>query len=753
MLEILATKDVTSNLFLSLTHQKVLQVLQKADYLSPKYHVVVANPPYMGGKGMNGRLAKWVKNHYPDIKSDLFSAFVVRNTELALPKGQLGFMTPFVWMFISSYEKLRSFIINKKTITSLIQLEYSGFDGATVPICTFTIENSHNPNLKGGYVRLSGFRGSKNQAPKTLEAIQNPDCGWFYRAKSDDFKKIPGSPIAYWVSDKVRSSFQQNTSIDQTFNVKAGMCTGKNETFILFWYEIDFLFIKLSENQDYKYTPHNKGGGFRRWVGNWNTVLKYSEKHLKEMENNDGFRHDGKEYYFQPHIGWSKITSFLSSFRMFPKGFTFDSAGLALFPRTDNIDCNVTLGFLNSKVNTFMLGLLNPTLNVTPQIIKKLPSIQPENKNFEYIDIICDISKTDWNTYETSWDFQSNPLIVGWVSDSVTQQQATKNAGLRDKAANPAYNTLADIYANWRKNSRASIAEMQALEEENNRLFIEAYGLQDELTPDVPLHEITLTCNPHYRYAKDKTTDKLETLLLADTLKELISYAVSCMFGRYALDKPGLILANQGETSTDYLQQIPEPTFPADKDNVIPLLDGDWFTDDISERFFQFLKVTFGDEHYQENLEFIEQAIGKDIRKYFLKDFYNDHLKRYKKRPIYWLFSSPKGSFNTLIYMHRYRPDTVSVILNDYLREFRTKLSARVDHLQSVEASADASKTEKTKALKEITKLNKMLVEMEEYEREVLYPLATKQIEIDLDDGVKVNYAKFGSALKKVTGL
>jgi type II restriction/modification system DNA methylase subunit YeeA len=295
--------------------------------------------------------------------------------------------------------------------------------------------------------------------------------------------------------------------------------------------------------------------------------------------------------------------------------------------------------------------------------------------------------------------------------------------------------------------------EMQRLEEGNNRIFIEAYGLQDELAPEVPLKEITLTCNPHYRYGGDKTEAELEALLLADTMKEFISYSVGCMFGRYALDKPGLILANQGETIDDYLQRIPEPTFPADADNVIPMLDGDWFADDISDRFRQFLKLTFGEEQYEENLNFLETAIGKDIRKYFLKDFYNDHVKRYKKRPIYWLFSSPKGSFNALIYMHRYRPDTVSVVLNNYLREYRTKLSSRKSHLEQVSISAAASQRDKTKALKEIENLKKIIAELADYEREILYPLAAEKLELDLDDGVKVNYAKFGAALKKIPGL
>lgn len=298
--------------------------------------------------------------------------------------------------------------------------------------------------------------------------------------------------------------------------------------------------------------------------------------------------------------------------------------------------------------------------------------------------------------------------------------------------------------------------DMQRLEEKNNRFFIDAYGLQDELTPDVPLKEITLTCNPYYRYGGDKTDDELEALLLADTMRELISYAVGCMFGRYSLDKPGLILANQGDTIEQYLEQIPEPSFIPDQNNVIPILDDGWFSDDIVERFRKFIKIAFGEAQYESNMQFIELALGKndkprDIRDYFLKDFYNDHVKRYKKRPIYWLFSS--GNFSALIYMHRYQPDTVSVVLNDYLREFRTKLNAYKEQLSAINISSDQTQGEKTKALKQLDKITKMITEMEEYERDLLYPLATQQVEIDLDDGVKVNYPKFGKALKKVTGL
>lgn len=344
-------------------------------------------------------------------------------------------------------------------------------------------------------------------------------------------------------------------------------------------------------------------------------------------------------------------------------------------------------------------------------------------------------TRIDWDAYETSWDFTSLPLL------------------------HPDYRqpTLKITYPILRAHWRDKTQEMQRLEQENNRIFIDAYGLQDELTPEVPLKEITLTCNPHYRYGGNKTEPELEDLLRADTMREFISYAVGCMFGRYSLDQPGLVLANQGETLDDYLCQVPQPRFMPDDDNVIPLLDGDWFTDDITGRFREFLRITFGDEHYEENLRFIEDALGKKgkplaIRDYFLKEFYADHVKRYKKRPIYWLFSSPKGSFNALIYLHRYRPDTASIVLQ-YLRDFRSKLASERDHQAQMSISESASQGEKTKALKKIEELKKTLVELDDYERDTLYPLATQKEVLDLDDGVKVNYVKLGAALKKIPGL
>jgi type II restriction/modification system DNA methylase subunit YeeA len=751
MLKILEAKNVSGQLFLSSTHEKVLQALRQADCLSPKYHVVIANPPYMGGKGMNGRLAMWLKDNYEDVKSDLFSAFIVRNMELTLPKGQLGFMSPFVWMFISSYEKLRSLLINQKTITSLVQLEYSGFEGATVPICTFTVENAHRPDFKGGYIRLTDFRGSAIQAPKALEAVNNSDCGWFYRVAATDFRKVPGSPIAYWLPRVIADRFSVSKSISQIGKALTGLQTGNTDLFLRCWWETENrLFGRKVKTRNeakstcFRWFQCSKGGDFRKWAGNKQFVVNWYKdgQEIKEKKEQDlaigkitpnNSKCWNQEYYFRRGISWNMVTSGQAAFREYEDGVVFDISSPTLFLNNDDIDFYGLLSFFNSKICIVIAGALSPTLNFVPGVLSTFPTPVDQELYFSrHIGCIATaIANKDWNAYETSWDFTSLPLL------------------------NPDYrqSTLRTTYQKLRAHWQEMTLEMQRLEEENNRIFIEAYGLQVELTPEVPLNEITLTCNPHYRYSNNKNSEELEALMLADTMKEFISYAVGCMLGRYSLDKPGLILANQGETIEEYLKQIPDPIFSADEDNVIPILDGDWFPDDISERFRKFLRVTFGKEHYEENLKFIEVALGKDISKYFLKDFYNDHLRRYKKRPIYWLFSSPKGSFNALIYMHRYRPDTASVVLNGYLREFRTKLLSRKSQLEAVSISASASPGEKTKALKEIESLRKMIEELESYEREVLYPLATEQIAIDLDDGVKVNYQKFGLALKKIPGL
>lgn len=739
-LSLLEAKDVSGNLFLANTHERVFLAIKQADYLSRKYHVVIANPPYMGGKGMNGRLKYFAQENYPDSKADLFAMFIERGFDLISENGYSAMVTMQSWMFLSSYEKLRERLLDETTIKCMVHMAnmVMGIAFGT----TATVWNKvKNTDLKGHFSYVYYEDLTPDNKPKQFP-MQNDRLA---RVSTAEFKKIPGSPIAYWVSNSLRKSFS-SAPLREFAISKQGLATGDNDRFLRYWHEIEgnklnlsISSIDLSRCSRKMWVPYSKGGAFRKWYGNNEYVVNWENggddiRNFKDEHGNERSRFRGAQFYFKPAITWSLTSSNAFGCRHRPAGYVFDINGMSLFPN-NVVDISFILGLLNSVIVSEILRILNPTMAFQVGDISSIPviDISPNARLAENSTIsqLLIISQTDWDAYEISWDFTNFNLL----------QSNYRQVSLKA--------TYSYLRVCWRQMT----IEMHRLEEDNNRIFIEAYALQDELSPEVPIKEITLTCNPYYRYGGDKTEAELEALLLADTMKEFISYAVGCMFGRYALDKPGLILANQGETIDDYLQRIPEPTFPADADNVIPMLDGDWFADDISDRFRQFLKLTFGEEQYEENLNFLETAIGKDIRKYFLKDFYHDHVKRYKKRPIYWLFSSPKGSFNALIYMHRYRPDTVSVVLNNYLREYRTKLSSRKSHLEQVSISAAASQHDKTKALKEIENLNKIIAELADYEREVLYPLAAEKLELDLDDGVKVNYAKFGAALKKIPGL
>jgi type II restriction/modification system DNA methylase subunit YeeA len=737
LLRILETKNVSGHLFLSLTHNKVLQALRQADYLSPKYHVVIANPPYMGTKGMNARLGAWAKQFYPNSKSDLFAMFVERNLDLAQKRGTVAMITMQSWMFLSSFESLRMRILGQDTLLSMAHLGARAFDsigGEVVSTTAFVLENANKPEYEGSYLRLVDGNSESEKEAAIREAIKDPNCGWFYRVSAADFKKIPGSPIAYWVSHKIATTFDE-PSLAEVIITEGQNKTANNDKYVRMIWEVS----RDSTGRDKKWLLYSKGGDYRKWYGNLEHVVDWSESARGHYRRSASCRIIAEKYWYREGITWTDITSSGTGFRYLPSNTTFDMSGPTAFFEND-YEIYVYLCLLNSVYVKHLLPILNPTLHAQLRDIKSIPQLSKvtsDSKCRERSKKCMFISKKDWDAFETSSDFTILPLVTPHFLQP----------------------TLEAIYQNLRAYWRDMTLEMQRLEEENNRIFINAYDLHNELTPEVPLNEITVTCNPHYRYGSDKTDDELEALLLADTMRELVSYAVGCMFGRYSLDKPGLILANQGETIEDYLTRVPEPRFSPDDDNVIPMLDGDWFTDDITEHFRKFVRVAFGEEHYEKNLLFIEQALnvkGKrnySIRDYFLGEFYNDHVKRYKKRPIYWLFSSPKGSFNALIYMHRYRPDTVSVVLNDYLREFRTKLTSQKNHLEAVSISASASQAEKTTALKEIEKITKMIAEMEEYEREVLYPLATEQKEIDLDNGVKFNYPLFGDALKKIVGL
>ncbi len=742
VLRALSQKSMEGEMFLSETHEQIMTALTQADYLSQKYHVVVANPPYMGGGNMNGKLSDFAKKQYPNSKADLFSMFIERGFSWVCNLGYVSMVTMQSWMFLSSFEKMREQLLKGSAIECMAHMANMVMG---IAFGTSATVWKKNPivSIRGAYcfIEYEDLDGSKPkrfppQNERNQRAFKENNMDGFYRVSADDFQKIPGSPIAYWVSDKGFEIFRENRSLSAVCKPTQGLATADNERFLRIWSEVSISHIgfglgnrKQAEESKKKWFPYNKGGEFRKWYGNHNHLLNWENdgREIFSCQPKSVIRNPS--YYFKESVSWSKISSGKPAFRLFPKGFIFDVAGTSIFSPSDNL-LYLTLGYTNSIVARKVLEVLSPTLNFEVGHIASLPFNQYIG-DIEEINQLITMSKSDWDSYETSWDFTSLPLL------------------------DPSYrgDTLASTYSNLRAHWNDITLEMQKLEEENNRIFIEAYGLEDELSPDVPLKEITLTCNPYYRYRNNKSDSELEELLLSDTMKELISYAVGCMFGRYSLDKPGLILANQGETYEDYCRLVPDSTFSADVDNAIPVLDGDWFSDDIVMRFRKFLRVAFGEEKYEENLRFIEKALGKDLRQYFLKDFYNDHVRRYKKRPIYWMFSSPNGSFNVLIYMHRYRPDTASIVLNEYLREYQVKLSSYMESLRRKEGNPDLSKGEKVKALKELDKLRKTQDILATYERDVLFPLANQRIEIDLDDGVKVNYPKFGTALKKVPGL
>jgi type II restriction/modification system DNA methylase subunit YeeA len=734
ILKELTSKDLGGNLFLAGTHQKVLKALKQILYLQEKYDCVITNPPYVNSGYMNETISDFVKTFYPNTKADLFACFLIRCRELSNSNGMIGFVSPYVWMFIQSYQWLRENVIENCTINNLIQLEYNAFEPACVPVCTFTLRNK-SIDLNSEYIKLTDFKGHEKQPIKTLEAIQKSETDYRFTANQKDFQKIPGTPIAFWLSEKSIKAFIVGDKLESKSIIRQGCATGNNDLFVRNWHEISVIKFNTKSmsvadalNSGAKWFPYNKGGNFRKWYGNLEFVIAFDHINYKLLSNS-GNNLPSKELYFKKAITWTAISSSNFSVRLHVSGSIFSNAGMVCI--VDDTIFMFTIGFLSSNVAKILLEALSPTLNYNAGDIKKIP-ILPIQNNIQLISNSCiDIANKDWDFFETSWDFTGSPMLS---SDYYRT-------------------TLNDTYNQLRAQWLEMTFEMQRFEQENNRIFIETYELKNGLTPHVPLEEITLTCNPYYRYGNNKSKEELEALLLADTMKELISYSIGCMFGRYSLDKEGLILANQGETIDDYLKVVPNPTFEPDADNIIPILEDEYFTDDIVGRFKTFLKVSFGAEHYEENLEFIEDAIGKDIRSYFVRDFYKDHIKRYKKRPIYWLFSSSNRGFNALIYMHRYRPDTVSTLLNDYVREFITKLESRRIHFNEIRLSESCSTRDRKLADKELTRIERLLKELRDYERDVLYPLAAQRIEIDLDDGVKVNYFKFGEALYPIPGL
>lgn len=710
------------DLFSTDTPEKLRRMKENLEALGRHYSCVIANPPYMGGSRFSAWTRAWIKDNYPDYKSDLFACFIVRNLEFAESNGELGLMSPFVWMFIKSHEKLRATVIEHETITSLIQLEYSGFAGATVPICTFTLQRGNVAGYRGGYVRLADFVGSDRQAPKTLEAIHNPDCGWFYRADQQDFKSIPGWPIAYWASAAMLADFKSGKPLVEEYPPKQGLATADNNRFLRLWWEaasrdIGFGFSNRQTAGEslYKWFPCDKGGDYRRWAGNTVFVINWY---------NDGaelFAFDravirNPDLYFKPYIAWSDVSSGQAAFREREEGFIFEHCANAVFPATDDARL-LLLAFLNTSTAESILSVLSPTLHFGVGQLAKMPILEmrkwPATAKSLAADSVA-LSKTDWDSFETSWDFTTHPLCRS--GEPLIEKQ----------------------FARWSSECRERFDTLKANEEELNRIFAHIYHMEGEVPIEEPDDKVSV------RLADEKRD-----------VKSLISYGVGCIFGRYSTDKPGLILADAGQAAEDYRAKVPQSIFAIDEDAVLPViaLEDVSLDDDIVRRFRSWLAYAYGADTLDANVSYIEGVLGKDLRAYFAKDFYKNHCNTYSvqgsgKRPIYWMFSSPNGSFQALVYMHRMSRDTVSCVLTEYVRPFRQRLLAQIGVLRATGAARDAAKADKYQA---------MVDELEDWERDVLYPLSQKHVQIDLDDGVRHNYKLFrtdgGDALAKVSGL
>jgi type II restriction/modification system DNA methylase subunit YeeA len=709
----------TGDLFAQEAAKWLLPLITQANLLAKQYDAVIANPPYMGGKYLNQLLKEYLKNQYIGFEKDLFSAFVIRCSEFGLKLGQIGVMSPNVWMYISSHETLRNNLLKIKTLTNLVELPLSGFKGATVQICAYNFINLHLNNFIGGYVRLVEFKGGDNEmATQTLEAIQNPKCGWFYSAKPDDFKKIPGSPIAYWVGKKIHDTFSKGEFIQSYAVPRQGFATGDNDRFLRFWHEVDLRKTSITtytKNELLKWYPCNKGGAFRKWYGN-NYYLVNWENDGQEMRDFEGSVIRNPSYYFKSGATWSTISSSSLSMRYSPEGFLFETKGSVCFPKS-KYGLNLVLGLMNSAVVRELLLALSPTLDFHEGPIGKVPVLPHLEQNaFELVNKLINTSKKDWDSYETSWDFTHNPVI------------RTKQS------------TIAESFKTWQIQNSSALDEMKRLEEENNSLFIEEYGLQDELTPDVPDDQITLT-----RADREKDSQRL------------LSFAIGCMMGRFSLDEPGLIYAHAGNIEFDANRYN---SFPADADGIVPITDALWFEDDAANRIREFLIVVWGAETLDENMAWLAESLGskgseapdETIRRYLTSSFFKNHLQTYKKRPIYWLFSSGKqGAFQALVYLHRYNEGTLARMRSEYVVPLTGKMLLRIEMLEKDAASVSSSAA-RAKINKEIEVLRKQHIELLAYD-EKLRHYADMRIQLDLDDGVKVNYGKFGDLLAEVKAV
>ena len=733
----------------------VPMLIKQAEIMSRKYEVCVTNPPYMGMRNMNSNLSKYLNRAYKNTKADLFTVFMKKNNEYTMLNGFTAIINQHSWMFLSSFINFRKHLLEHDTIVNMIHLGARAFDdigGEVVQSVSLICRNKFVNSYLSKYVKLSNFNNSNLKEEAYLNITNNLENSILFIKKADDIEGIPGLPIAYWASEKVINIFKDNINISSIGETRLGLATSNNDKFIRFWHEILYyeLGIGLKQNKaitsEFKWFPISKGGGYRKWYGNNELVVDWAlnGKSIKDyklwrLENGLAEKKNSKcwneEFYFKRGLTWSRISTSNLGARLNKDGFIFETASPTFFLELNNE--NLILALFNSKITQELANILNPTLTFQSGNIDDIPVIIPNNigifnKINELVNFNLKLSKNDWDSFETSWDFKTHPLL----------KLLDKNTPLR----------LSAIFSLWETECEEAFEQLKYNEEELNRIFIDIYGLQDELTPEVLDKDITIR-------KADRERD----------VKSFISYAVGCILGRYSVDVDGLVFAggdfkdkwdlenkkvrkiNKDEDGNIISDFWVDSRFLPDIDNVIPITLDEYFEDDIVSRFIEFVKVVYSEETLEENLDFISDSIGRKssetsrqaLRRYFIKDFYKDHLKIYQKRPIYWMFDSGKNDgFKALVYMHRYNEQTVAKVRTDYLHNLQKKYEAEVKRLQLVVDSTDYTTKDRTVAKKNIDRILKQIEECIEYDQVVAY-LANEKIAIDLDDGVKVNYAKF----------
>lgn len=761
---------------------KFYYVIKTSEILSKKYEVVTTNPPYMGSSMMNSKLSKYTKKNYPNSKMDMFAVFIEKCNSLTDRNGFCSMITMPSWLFLSSFENLRKYIINNLNIESLLHMG-RGIFGIDFGSVAFTLKKEINlTNTKGNYYRLHKrnfqhiyyndikkiFLNSKentsykynfdlyrdNQGVNEISNLSMEEGEQIkFPINQKNFEKIPGMPIGYWASENLLEDFEKGIKTSELIEPKQGLATADNDRFLRQWYEVEEEKISYNaksitetENNEYKWYPYNKGGERRQWYGNYDYVVNWENNGnaIRNFKDSNGKLRSvvrNPNYYFKEAITWPLITSGGYSIRYRESGSIHDVSGMSAFSE-NKLRLKYILGIMGTKISNFIFNMLNPTVNLQVGDFNNFPVIENEQIKPKVISIVDDcikISKYDWNTFETAWDFK--------VSSLVNFERYIENYNLEDeensenkKVASTSIKTIKEAYSQYKEFTNNQFLKLKENEKELNRIFIDIYGLQDELTSDVSDKDITIA---KIFDTDDEINDEIKgnnyVLTKADVVKQFISYAVGCMFGRYSLDEEGLAFAGGEFDKNKYKKFIP------DEDNCIPITDSEYFSDDIVTRFVEFVKTVYGEETLEENLKFIAQALSnkndvpKDIiREYFLKSFYDDHLKRYKKRPIYWLYDAgKKNGFKALIYMHRYNEQTTAKVRIGYLHELQKHYERRASFLKDeIESNNNRKKAEK-----ELKKIKSQLDECKHFDEKMNH-LASEYISIDLDDGVKVNYEK-----------